>query len=187
MTDSKPKLGFLEAALFAIVANIGLRWLPVAAAVGPSAFPMWMLALATFFVPLAIACIALTEAFKGEGGLYVWTRETYGPLAAFLCGWFYWFALFPYLAGILYFLVGLLMAAAGLHGAIYLSGVVLADRCVGFGRTRSAGWAPGKWLTNFGAAGSWLIFLLVIGVAAWLADCAARVPRISFIPLICRR
>ena len=167
MTDSKPKLGFLEAALFAIVANIGLRWLPVAAAVGPSAFPMWMLALATFFVPLAIACIALTEAFKGEGGLYVWTRETYGPLAAFLCGWFYWFALFPYLAGILYFLVGLLMAAAGLHGQfIYLALCLLIGALVS--AYQIGGLGAGKWLTNFGAAGSWLIFLLVIGVAAWL-------------------
>jgi amino acid transporter len=168
MTDSKPKLGFLEAALFAIVANIGLRWLPVAAAVGPSAFPMWILALVTFFVPLAAASIALTNEFKGEGGLYVWTRETYGPLAAFLCGWFYWFALFPFLAGILYFLVGLLMAAAGLHGQlIYLGlclviGLIIASLQVG-------GLGVGKWVTSFGATGNWLIFFLIIGVGVWFA------------------
>src|SRR5580704_6929771 len=106
MSDIKaPQLKFLETALYAIVMNIGLRWLPVAAAVGPSAFPIWILALIVFYIPLGSASAELTTRFPGEGGIYTWVRDTHGPLMGFLCGWFYWFALMPFFAGILYFLV----------------------------------------------------------------------------------
>jgi glutamate:GABA antiporter len=167
MSDTMPRLGVLETVLFAIVANIGLRWLPVAAAVGPASFPIWILALVTFFGPLAIACMALTDAFPGEGGLYVWTRDTYGPLAGFLCGWFYWFANFPFLAGILYFLVGLLMSAAGLHGTVlyFVLCLVIGALIAAF---QMAGLGAGKWVTSFGAVGQWLIFFLIVGAGAWL-------------------
>ena len=167
MSDAMPRLGVLETVLFAIVANIGLRWLPVAAAVGPASFPIWILALVTFFGPLAIACMALTDAFPGEGGLYVWTRDTYGPLAGFLCGWFYWFANFPFLAGILYFLVGLLMSAAGLHGTVlyFVLCLVIGVLIAAF---QMAGLGAGKWVTSFGAVGQWLIFFLIVGAGLWL-------------------
>jgi amino acid transporter len=185
-----PKLKFVDAALYGIVANIGLRWLPVAAAVGPAAFPLWILALFTFFVPLAAASMELTEQFKGEGGLYIWVRETYGPLPAFLCGWFYWFALMPYLAGILYFLVGLFLSAIGesAHGT-----VLYVTLCVAIGVAVSAlqigGLGVGKWLTNLGAGGSWLIFLLIVGAALLLLGhgasathfaSASYVPKVNF-------
>lgn len=166
MADT-PKLGLFQTALFAIAANIGLRWLPVAAAVGPSSFPIWILASVVFLAPLAIASIALTEAFPGQGGIYAWTRDTYGPLAGFLCGWFYWFSNFPYLAGILYFLVGLLMSAAGLHGAwIYFVLCLLIGAF--FAALQIAGLGTGKWFTSFGAIGNWLIFLFVLGVGVWM-------------------
>ncbi|HEX3430640.1 MAG TPA: amino acid permease [Rhizomicrobium sp.] len=92
----KPHLSFLDAVLAIIVMNVGLRWLPVAAAVGPASLPLWAVALVTFFVPLAAASAALTARFKDEGGIYLWTRDSFGPLAGFLCGWFYWFALVPF-------------------------------------------------------------------------------------------
>jgi amino acid transporter len=156
-----------QTVLFAVAANIGLRWLPVAAAVGPSSFPIWMLAAAVFLAPLAIASIALTETFPGQGGIYVWTRDTYGPLAGFICGWFYWFSNFPYLAGILYFLVGLFMSAAGLHGALLYFILCLLIGAL-FAGLQIAGLGTGKWFTSFGAVGTWLIFLLIFGVGVWL-------------------
>jgi glutamate:GABA antiporter len=169
MADTAPRLKFLDTALYAIVMNIGLRWLPVAAAVGPAAFPMWILALVTFYVPLACASAELTTRFSGEGGIYSWVRETYGPLAGFLCGWFYWFALMPFFAGILYFLVGLIATAFGadthntsLNLALSLGIGILI---VAF---QTVGLRYGKWLTNFGAACSWLIFLVIAGVALML-------------------
>jgi amino acid transporter len=164
----KPQLKFLDAALYAVIMNTGLRWLPVAAAVGPASFSLWSLALVTFFVPLAAATAQLTERFAAEGGIYAWVRETYGPMAGFLCGWFYWFSLMPYFAGILYFLSGLTMAALGadphdktlyLVFSIGLGVFVTAFQFVGL--------AFNRWLTNFGAAGSWLIFVLLAGLALY--------------------
>jgi amino acid transporter len=165
---TKPHLKFLDSALYAIVMNTGLRWLPVAAAVGPAAFSLWTLALAVFFVPLAAATAELTARFNAEGGIYVWVRDTYGPLAGFLCGWFYWFSLMPYFAGILYFLSGLIMGAAGADPAdktLYLLiSIALTVFVTAF---QFVGLAFNKWLTNFGAAGSWLIFALLAGLALY--------------------
>jgi len=160
------KLRFLDATLYTIVMNTGLRWLPIAAAAGPAALPLWLLALATFFVPLATATAELSAHFKDEGGIYLWVRDTYGPLAGFLCGWFYWFALMPYFAGILYFLAGLLMAAQGMDThdtTLYLAfSVGLAILVTAF---QFAGLGVAKWLPNFGTVASWLIFFMLMAIA----------------------
>ncbi|HEY2068982.1 MAG TPA: APC family permease [Rhizomicrobium sp.] len=185
--SEKPKLKFVDAALYTVVMNTGLRWLPVAAAVGPASFSLWSLALITFFIPLSVATAELTDRFKGEGGIYLWTRDTYGPLAGFLCGWFYWFALMPYCAGILYFVSGLAMTALGLDThdkTLYLAfSVVLGVLVVAF-QFAGLNWA--KWLTNFGAAGSWAIFLALAGVAVtfgWTGGSATNFASSTYIPL----
>src|ERR1700761_4509665 len=117
MTDATvaapPKLKFWDTALYTLISSTGIRWIAVAAAVGPSSLPMWILAFPTFFIPLCIATIDLPTRYDEEGGIYIWARQTLGPLPGFICGWFYWTNLLPYLAGILYFLSGLLIAAIG--------------------------------------------------------------------------
>src|ERR1041385_3421005 len=107
------KLKFLDTALYTLVVGVGIRWIAVAAAVGPASLPLWLLALVVFFLPLALATAELTSRFAGEGGIYLWARETLGPFAGFLCGWFYWISLMPYFGTILYFLSGLILAALG--------------------------------------------------------------------------
>ncbi|MGD0144072.1 MAG: APC family permease, partial [Rhizomicrobium sp.] len=100
-----------------------------------------------------------------------WARDTYGPLPGFICGWFYWIALMPYFAGILYFLSGLIVSAIGANAknsflflgiSIAISAFVIAFQI--------AGLKVGKWLTNFGAAGSWLIFLTILAIAFFIAS-----------------
>ena len=169
-TAKLPHLRFLETVLFTIVMTIGLRWLPVAAAVGPASLPLWGLAFLTFAVPLAVATAELTSQFKGEGGLYTWVGDTYGPLAGFVCSWFYWIALLPYFAGIVYFISGLILTALGIaskDATLYLSlSLTLAAFVTAF---QFAGLRGSKWLTNFGAAGNWLIFAALIALAVLLA------------------
>jgi glutamate:GABA antiporter len=165
-----PKLKFLDVTFYAIVATIGIRWLPVAAASGPSSLILWLLAIATFYLPLATATLELTGRFAGGGSLYGWTRDTFGPLAGFICGWFYWLSLLPYFAGIIYFLSGLILSAAGadthdtslyLGLSIFLTGFATGTQLLGLRFV--------KWLPNLGGAGSWLIFLLLVLAAAMLA------------------
>ncbi|MEO8025372.1 MAG: amino acid permease [Bryobacteraceae bacterium] len=52
----------------------------------PSILAVWVFAgVVSFFG--ALACAELGTAFPATGGQYVFLRETYGPLAGFLCGW----------------------------------------------------------------------------------------------------
>ncbi len=164
------RLRFIDAALYALAVGTGLRWIAVAAAVGPSSLPLWTLALLTFYFPLAAATAELTARFEGEGGIYAWARDALGPLSGFLCGWFYWVSLMPYFAGILVFLSGLIVAAfggdpkdAGLSLAISLgiSCLVIA--------VQLAGLKYGKWLPNFGTAGGWVVLTVIIAIAVVLA------------------
>src|SRR3954470_3870145 len=112
-SSSKTKLKFLDTALYTLAVGTGIRWIAVAAAVGPSSLPLWILALVVFFLSLCVATAELTPRHAGEGGIYLWVREALGPFTGFVCGWFYWIALMPYFAGILYFLGGLILAALG--------------------------------------------------------------------------
>jgi amino acid transporter len=166
-----PKLKFLDATLYAVAMNIGLRWIAVAAADGTAAFPLWLVALFAFYVPLVAATAALTARFDAEGGIYAWARDSFGALPGFICGWFYWIALMPYFAGILYFLSGLIVSAVGADAkntvlflgiSIGISAFVIAFQI--------AGLRYGKWLTNFGAAGSWAIFLTILAIAFYIAS-----------------
>jgi amino acid transporter len=166
MNETKPQLKFLDTTLYTIVMNTGLRWLPVAAAVGPAALPLWVLALVVFFIPLATATAELSGRHEGEGGIYLWVRDTYGPLAGFLCGWFYWFALMPFFAGIVYFLAGLAMSALNLDThdtTLYFAfsvAITVLVTAVQFISLRFT-----KWLPNFGTVAAWLIFLSLAAIA----------------------
>ncbi|HEY5339204.1 MAG TPA: APC family permease [Rhizomicrobium sp.] len=164
-----PRLKFLDTTLYAIVATIGIRWLPVAAAIGPSSLPLWLLAFFIFYIPLGAATAELTARYQGGGSLYSWTRGAFGPLSAFVCGWFYWISLLPYLAGIIYFLSGLILSAVGAdthNTTLYLAVSVVVTTIAT--AIQLLGLRFGKWLTSLGAAGSWSIFFLIIAAAAIL-------------------
>ena len=65
-----------------LVPNLVARALPSV----PLILGVWVLAGAISLIG-ALACAELGAAFPSTGGLYVFLREAYGPLAAFLCGW----------------------------------------------------------------------------------------------------
>ena len=187
---NQKRLRFVDAALYALVIGTGMRWIAVAAAVGPPSLLLWAIALLTFYVPLAAATAELTGRFQGEGGIYAWARDGLSPLAGFLCGWFYWLSLMPYFAGALVFLSGMILSAGGLDPKdpatiLGVSGAIT----VGVTGLQLAGLKYGKWLPNAGAAGMWLVFALVIAMALVLGlrgqtatdfVTASYVPRWSF-------
>ncbi len=166
-------MGLRDTALFLVVAVASPRWIATAAAAGPSALVVWLIALATFFLPLAFTVLELSSRFPEEGGIYVWTRQAFGDFAGFMTGWMYWASNLVYFPGLLYFTVANALLMAGERGAalsgngawfIGLSlaglGLALVLNLVGLG--------VGKWLHNAGALATWIPIVLLIALAAAL-------------------
>jgi basic amino acid/polyamine antiporter, APA family len=65
-----------------LIPNLVARSVPSA----PMIMGVWALAGVISFIG-ALACAELGAAFPATGGQYVFLREAYGRLAAFLCGW----------------------------------------------------------------------------------------------------
>lgn len=183
-------LGFRDLLLFYVVTTFSLRWIAVAAAAGPSAFIIWAMAALGLFVPLVFATIELSSRFPEQGGVYVWSRELFGPFAGFITGWLYWATNLPYFPSLLYFAAGNLLFVGGerWQALSTSSTYFIAFSMVGLTVTvlmNVAGLHVGKWLNNIGAAASWLVMAALIvagGVSFWRFGAATPMPASSFVP-----
>ena len=70
-------LTFWDVVLLLVVAVVSTRWIAVAAAAGPSAVTVWVIAFVAFFIPLALTVLELSSRYPEEGGIYVWTRRAF--------------------------------------------------------------------------------------------------------------
>jgi amino acid transporter len=163
-------MGLRDTALFFVVAVASPRWIATAAAAGPSSLVIWLIALLTFFVPLALAVIELSSRFPEEGGIYVWTRRTFGESAGFMTAWMYWVSNLVYFPGLLYFTAGNALAIAGPAGARlansapWFIGFSLAGLALAF-TLNVVGLRVGKWLHNVGAYATWVPIVILIALA----------------------
>jgi amino acid transporter len=175
-TNLPPRaMGFGDLVLFYIVTGVSLRWIATAAAAGPSAVVIWIIAWLGFFAPLALSVIELSSRYPQEGGLYVWSKRAFGDFAGFISGWTYWTSNLPYFPAILYFAAGNALFIGG-HRWWGLSGnalyfmlfSLLALALVAL--VNVLGLDIAKWLHNLGALGLWLpaMILIVMGIVAWL-------------------
>ena len=164
-----------DVVLFLVVAVVGTRWIPAAAAVGPGAIVLWLLAGATFFLPLAFTVVELSSRYPEEGGLYVWTRRAFGDFAGFMTAWMYWASCLVYFPGVLYFVAGNVQFVAGerltshVPATAFYLGVTLAGLALAL-IPNLLGLAVGKWLHNAGAIASWsaVALLVATGTACWV-------------------
>jgi amino acid transporter len=154
--------------LFNIVAVLSLRWTATAAAAGASSLTMWVLAALTFFIPQGLAVSSLSARFPHEGGIYAWTKRSFGEGHGFLCGWCYW------VNNILYY-PNLLMSTAVI--ATYVVGrgnTSLMDNWTYiFAATLTSLWLAvwmnvvglktGRWLQNVGALGTYIPGAVLVG------------------------
>ena len=99
----KRVLGFRDLVMFYVVTTLSLRWIPVAASIGPSSIAIWVIGLLTIFIPLALCVMELASRYPQEGGMYLWTKRAFGDFPAFLTGWIYWTSNLPYFPAVLYF------------------------------------------------------------------------------------
>jgi len=173
--DPQPKrsLGLRDLVLFYIVTTLSLRWVALAAAAGPSSIVIWVVGLATIFLPLALCVMELSSRYPEEGGMYVWSKHAFGDFSGFLTGWVYWMSNLPYFPAVLYFAASNALYVAGNKGKALQSSPAffLIFSFCGLALAlvlNIVGLDIGKWLNNLGAIGGWLPvgLLCVIGVIA---------------------
>jgi amino acid transporter len=99
--------------LMTLVGNLGIRWIPVAAGIGPSSLLFWLLGALLFFLPLALMVAELSCAYPEAGGIYAWTERALGKRSAFIVAWLYWVNNVFYYPAILTFLASTLAYAFG--------------------------------------------------------------------------
>src|SRR5262249_24172933 len=190
MTQLRRVLTFRDLFLFYIVTGFSLRWVATAAAAGPSALVIWIVAALGLFVPLVFTVLELSSRYPDEGGIYVWSKRAFGPFAAFITGWTYWGSNLPYLPGLLYFAAANALFIGG-HSwqslssnstcfiAVAMAGLTLAVAL------NVVGLNIGKWLSNVGAVASWVPTgaLMVVGAFAWIRfGSATPMTAAAFVP-----
>ena len=186
-------LGFRDLLFFYIVTTFSLRWIATAAASGPSALVIWVIAAVGLFVPLVFATLELSSRYPEEGGIYVWSKRAFGPFSAFITAWSYWATNLPYFPSLLYFAAGNLLFVGGPSWQAWSSNSVYFMTASMIGLTFAVtvnvlGLDIGKWLNNAGGVAAWVVagLLILLGAISWTRfgsatplSAAAFVPSIS--------
>ena len=167
--------------LFNVVAVLGLRWVATSAKAGPSSLVLWVLAALLFFIPQGIAVISLASRFPEEGGVYAWTRRTFGEWNGFLCGWCYWINNVLYYPNLLISTAVIATYAIGKGGTSlgeswpYVLSVSLAALWVA-AALNIVGLGTGKWLHNIGGVAAYVpgVMLILLGIAAMVMHPSAN-------------
>jgi amino acid transporter len=170
----KRSLGCRDLILYYVVSGLSLRWIATAAATGPSAIAVWLIALCGFFVPLAACVLDLSSRYPAEGGLYIWTHEAFGPFPAFMSAWTYWMSNLPYFPAILFFAASSLLYLGGpmkrlADSPLYFLAFTIVMLAV-ITLMNVLGLNTGKWLNNLGAIGVLIpaLILVVLGIISFL-------------------
>jgi amino acid transporter len=122
-------------------------------------------------VPGALVINELSSRFPEEGGLYVWSREAFGPFHGFVAGWTYWIYTVFYFPGLLLASASMSAYIVGGRGAAlaqdrtFLLTVSLAMLLVAV-VLNIIGLNIGKWLQNAGGVGTYVPLLMLTGIAA---------------------
>ena len=166
------QLRLRDLVLAQVLTVVGSSWVGLAAGLGRAQTVVWLLALVSFYLPMAIAVFYLNRAMPLEGGLYVWARRAFGDALGFLTAWNIWLYALSSIATILFqipsefsYMVG--PSAAHLpedHRFVY---PFLAALVALLGWTAFRGLALGKWLHNLGGASMLLAFGLLVTAPAW--------------------
>src|SRR5215475_14640491 len=96
----KKELGLFDLVLTQVVFVVGTFWVGWAARLGHEQNVFWILAILTFYVPLAVAVIFLNRLMPYEGGLYQWSKLAFNDFVAFMVGWNLWVFAISILAGV---------------------------------------------------------------------------------------
>ena len=170
-TSLKRGLGVWDLTWLSVAAIANLNIVPAVAAGGPTTIWLWVAALLFFFLPQGLAVIELSQRYPQEGGIYLWTKEMFGDLHGFLCGWCYWTAniffiptLVFYLLGIVTYMGGPTIAKLGDNPMLFGGFAIGLLWLAALANIRGIG--VGKWVSNIGGIGTLAAALLLIVLSA---------------------
>src|SRR3984893_5661453 len=168
-------LGRWDLVLLFVVAVFNLNVVPSIAANGGVTVWLWLISLLLFFWPQGIAVIELAHRYPGEGGVYLWAKESFGDFHGFLSGWCYWTNNMMYVPTVMLYFVGVSVFALGaghqsladnkafaITSSLGLMAVLVVLNVVGLG--------VGKWVNNLGGLGTAIaaVTLVGLGLIVWL-------------------
>ena len=163
----KKELGLFDLVLTQVVFVVGTFWVGWAAKIGHEQNVFWILAIVTFYLPLAAAVIFLARLMPLEGGLYQWAKLAFNDFVAFMVGWNLWvFAIFI-LAGMGLVVTTSVSYAIGPSAAwmknsstlIILISFIMVTAMV---LAAMRGLAFGKWVHNVGGLVHMITFAILI-------------------------
>jgi amino acid transporter len=99
------KIGLRQVVVLILTACLGIRWIPVAGAIGPVAIWFWLIGAITFLLPLSLIVIELSANFSGDGGIYLWAQRAFGAQVSYLVAWLYWVNNFFFYPALVVFMV----------------------------------------------------------------------------------
>src|SRR3989441_8076857 len=153
----KKELGLFDLVLTQIVFVVGTIWVGWAAKLGDHQMVFWVLAIVTFYLPLAAVVIFLNRLMPLEGGVYQWAKLAFNDFVAFMVAWNLWIFGVLVMSGIGLIIKKNIAYAIGpradwMHENKWVTtlvGVVLMTSLIAASRR---GLALGKWVQNFGGA-----------------------------------
>ncbi|MEK6334360.1 MAG: APC family permease [Acidobacteriota bacterium] len=157
----KKELGLFDLVLTQIVFVVGTIWVGWAAKLGNNQMAFWVLAIITFYLPLAAVVIFLNSRMPLEGGVYQWAKLAFNDFVAFMVAWNLWVFGIMVMSGIGLIIKRTIAYAIGPRAAWMLENkwmttvicVALMTSVVAASRL---GLGLGKWVQNVGG-----LFLLV--------------------------
>jgi len=161
----KKELGLFDLVLTQVVFVVGTFWVGWAARLGHEQNIFWILAIVTFYLPLAAAVIFLNRLMPLEGGLYQWSKLAFNDFVAFMVGWNLWVFAISILAGVGLVVTTNISYAIGPTAAwmrdnpkmiVLISFLLVAGMVVAATR----GLALGKWVHNVGG----LVHMITFGI-----------------------
>jgi glutamate:GABA antiporter len=180
----KKELRLGDLVLLQVLLIIGSGWVGTAARQGPTHIVFWLLAIPTFYFPLAYTVIYLSRLMPLEGGVYQWAKLGLTPFGGYMAAWN-----FSVFIVILQATTGLFLAngvayALGPAGAWMTSskpmivGLHLLSLAAIF-YVNLRGFRVGKWITGSAGLLTILVFALLIALlinGIWQGKTAGHQP-----------
>ncbi|HEU5239591.1 MAG TPA: APC family permease, partial [Pyrinomonadaceae bacterium] len=157
----KKELGLFDLVLTQVVFVVGTIWVGWAAQLGRHQMAYWLLAIITFYLPLAAVVIFLNRMAPLEGGIYQWAKVGFNDFIAFMVAWNLWIFGISVMSGIGLIIKKNIAYAIGpravwMHESKSMTVIVCVALIIGVIAASRRGLALGKWVQNVGG-----LFLLV--------------------------